>query len=147
MSGENKGFWRRWWRWLRVILIGLGVCLLLLAGTRLFLLYKVRSAIAAIRDRGVPTTTAELAEMYGPASGQDAVNPFRSAFALLSDDYSVQQLFRGNRLPGSGESPSAETKWELAAWLAVNEEAMSLVEKALAGGDCRRPVDLGDALG
>ena len=144
MSGENKGFWRRWWRWLRVILIGLGVCLLLLAGTRLFLLYKVRSAIAAIRDRGVPTTTSELAEMYGPAAGQNAVDPFKTAFAALRGDYyDAERLLRSECLPGSGESPSAETKWELAAWLAVNEERMSLVEKALAGGDCRLPMNIG----
>jgi hypothetical protein len=141
MSGESKGVRRRWWwRWLRVTLIVIGALLLLIAGTRLFLFYRLRSAISEIRERGVPVTSAELAVMYGPAAGHGAMDPFGAAFKALGDRDPAWGLFTRGGLLISDNGLSAEMKWEIAACLAENDEAMGLMEKALAGGSCQTPV-------
>ena len=143
MSGDNKGVKRRWWwRWLRVSLIVIGVLFLLLAGTRLFLLYRVRSAISAIRDRGVPATSAELAAMYGPAAGQGAEDSFAEAFKMLRDNEALSEYLGENKLPDPGNPLPLDMKQKLASWLLKNEAAMLLAERSLAKGNCRLPVDL-----
>ena len=111
---------------------------------------EVEPRVEAIRQQGYPATLAELDAWYRPVpEAENAALVYLKAFALLNltNAQSGPGWFSGNEwLPKRGQPVAAEDQAELAALLATNGPALTLLYSGAALKRSRYPVDLKEGL-
>jgi len=101
---------------------------------------RLEKTIAAIRATGQPLTSGELDQAYRASCTNDnsAKCYYKASFALLEEQQGQREkwqhlpLVGTNQLPRLGEKMPEELRREVEMYLAENEDALRLLEKAIS---------------
>lgn len=137
-------------RWPRRLLIAVVALVALYAGYRYTLHRLVQAKLDEIRRAGYPVTLAELDKWYPqPPPGENAADVYAEAFKHYAGWQSksiASPLASGDFTAILGDHPlSAEIERSIRDWIATNNAAIELMEKATAIQKCRFPISYGDS--
>ena len=136
---------RRMRRWIMIVVITLLIAVGAFAVFRIIAHQRVASRLAHIRAAGYPTTSEELNAWYPEPEGENAADVYQRAFAEYALDTeshpSIPFIDPAAEVPALGEPLPQRTEAPVRHFLALNAEAIRLLEQAASIDESRFPVD------
>jgi hypothetical protein len=132
---------RRLPRWAKIAIIVILALAAIILAPQVYVRYRIRQELDAIRKAGYPVTLEELDRWIPAPTGANAADVYQQAFAKFARTPGDANLpiVGTARLPELGEPLPEEMQEAIADYLKANADALALLHKAAGIPECQFP--------